>query len=67
MGGTKMTWKALRQALRDADFYYIRHTAHGELWGHEDGRRIGLPLTPSDFRSIRNAAAELKRMGVALG
>lgn len=61
--------KDLRRAVRaalDAGWVIRPGTRHAVLLSPDGRTTVGVPSSPSDWRSIRNTLAELRRGGVQL-
>lgn len=64
---TKKDITQLIRALDRCEGITVRQTRHNHYRVYRGGLFIaGLPSTPSDWRSVRNARAQLRRAGLVL-
>jgi hypothetical protein len=55
--------KALLRELQDAGCWIGRNTGTGHLMlRHTSGKYAGVPMTPSDPRSLKNSRAHIRRV-----
>jgi predicted RNA binding protein YcfA (HicA-like mRNA interferase family) len=54
--------RELMMMMRELGFAQIRRTGSGHIcWRHPSGVRYVTPSSPSDYRGIRNARADIRR------
>ena len=59
--------RELMTMMRELGFAQIRRTGSGHIfWRHPSGVRYVTPSSPSDYRGIRNARAEIRRQLLAI-
>lgn len=54
-------WRDLIRDMEDNGWTQIRHTKHQHLYSDRDGVVLGVPTSPSDYRSLANSRADFRR------